>query len=74
VAFLSLGDTMTTATLVGEITSPDLNVPTTVAWSGENLYAVNARFGTPATPDTEYWITPLPLEPADVSASASPNG
>ena len=40
--------------------SASLDVPTTVAWVAGRLYAVNARFGTPVTPDTEYWITRLP--------------
>jgi sugar lactone lactonase YvrE len=39
------------------ITSGDFAVPTTIARFGNSLYAVNARFGTPPTPDTDYWIT-----------------
>jgi hypothetical protein len=31
-------------------------VPTTVAPFGPFLYAVNARFGTPPTPDTDYTV------------------
>jgi hypothetical protein len=42
------------------IASEDLDVPTTVAFAGGSLWAANARFGTPVTPDTEYWITRLP--------------
>jgi outer membrane protein assembly factor BamB len=42
------------------ITDAGLAVPTTVAFAGGRLWAVNARFGTPVTPDTEYWITRLP--------------
>jgi hypothetical protein len=42
------------------LTSSDLAVPTTVAFAGGSLWAVNARFGTPVTPDTEYWVTRLP--------------
>jgi hypothetical protein len=34
-------------------------VPTTIAEQGSRLYAVNARFGTPATPTTDYWVTRL---------------
>lgn len=44
----------------GTITSDDVDVPTTIAFAGGQLWAVNARFGTPVTPDTEYWITRLP--------------
>lgn len=36
------------------ITNPNFDVPTTVTSFGPYLYAVNARFGTPVTPDTEY--------------------
>jgi sugar lactone lactonase YvrE len=39
------------------ITSPDFDVPTTIARQARDLYAVNARFGTAPTPDTQYWIT-----------------
>jgi hypothetical protein len=34
-------------------------VPTTLALFGSRLYAVNARFGTPPTPTTEYSIVQL---------------
>jgi hypothetical protein len=34
-------------------------VPTTIAEFGQRLYAVNARFGTPVTPTTPYWVTQL---------------
>ncbi|HEV2786229.1 MAG TPA: hypothetical protein VGV67_07580 [Solirubrobacteraceae bacterium] len=43
--------------LVRTISSGDFAVPTTIARFGNSLYAVNARFGTPPTPDTDYWIT-----------------
>lgn len=64
VAVLRLGAHLTTATLLHEITAPDdLDVPTTAALEAGRLWAVNARFGTPPTPDTEYWITRLPTHP-----------
>ncbi|TAK01460.1 MAG: superoxide dismutase [Chloroflexota bacterium] len=44
----------------GRIPSDDLDVPTTVAFAAGRLWVANARFGTPVTPDTEYWITGLP--------------
>lgn len=37
---------------VNRISNAGLDVPTTVADLGNRLYAVNARFGTPATPTT----------------------
>jgi sugar lactone lactonase YvrE len=40
--------------VVATITDPDFDVPTTIARSGLTLWAVNARFSTPPTPDTEY--------------------
>lgn len=43
--------------VVERFTDDDFDVPTTLARMGDTLYAVNARFGTPVTPDTEYWIT-----------------
>ena len=54
-------------TPVGEIGESDLpaggdfDVPTTVAFAGGSLWAVNARFTTPPTPDTPYWITRVPI-------------
>jgi hypothetical protein len=42
-------------------TDLDLDVPTTIDFAGGRLWAANARFNTPPTPDTEYWITQVPL-------------
>jgi hypothetical protein len=42
--------------VVGIITDPAFDVPTTIAEFGAYLYAVNARFGTPPTPDTSYTV------------------
>jgi len=60
VAEFKLGPQLTAALLVDEHTSSGFSVPTTAAWVAGSLYAVNARFGTPVTPDTEYWITRVP--------------
>jgi sugar lactone lactonase YvrE len=43
--------------VVDTITDPDFDVPTTIDDRGNRLYVVNARFTTPPTPDTDYWIT-----------------
>ncbi|KAA1419855.1 superoxide dismutase [Mumia zhuanghuii] len=43
--------------LVDVITDPGFDVPTTVAAFGKWLYLPNARFTTPPTPDTPYWVT-----------------
>lgn len=46
--------------LVSTLTDPDFDVPTTVARQGSRLYAVNARFGTPPGPTTEYDVVRFP--------------
>jgi streptogramin lyase len=63
VAVFKLRNGLRSARQVGTITSPNLDVPTTVAFQAGRLWAVNARFNTPPTPDTEYWITRLPARP-----------
>ena len=60
VALFRLGAHLRSARLVRTLTSPGLDVPTTVAFRAGRLWAVNARFSTPATPTTPYWITRLP--------------
>ena len=50
-----------TLVLAGVITNPGFNIPTTVAFAGGSLWVVNARFTTPPTPDTAYWITRIPI-------------
>ena len=40
---------------------PDgVDVPTTLAFGAGRLWVANARFSTPPTPDTTYWITRIP--------------
>ena len=56
---LELDEGATSATLVAELADDGFDVPTTVALLDGDLWAVNARFGTDATADTEYWITRL---------------
>lgn len=58
-----LGERLAAARLRGTITSPGLDVPTTIAFQAGRLWAVNARFSTPVTPTTPYWITRLPARP-----------
>jgi sugar lactone lactonase YvrE len=57
IAVLELNHTGTKGEVVGELTSPDFDVPTTAAAFGDRLYLPNARFTTPPTPTTEYWVT-----------------
>jgi hypothetical protein len=56
VADIAVSADLTTGTVVGYLTSPDFDVPTTVARFGGSLYLVNAKFGTPMIPSTPYEI------------------
>jgi hypothetical protein len=51
VAVVRLRQDLSSGTITGHLTDPDLDVPTTIAEFGRALYAVNARFGVtdPAT-------------------------
>lgn len=63
IAVLRLSRTGLSGSLVRTITADDLgagasfDIPTTVAKFGANLYLPNARFTTPPTPTTDYWVT-----------------
>jgi sugar lactone lactonase YvrE len=56
IAVVELSPGFTSGVVIDTITDEDFRVPTTVASFGRYLYAVNARFGTPPTPETEYEI------------------
>jgi sugar lactone lactonase YvrE len=56
VAVIRLDPAGTSGELVGGITHPAFQVPTTIARFGSGLYLPNARFDTPATPDTAYSV------------------
>lgn len=56
IAVIKLSADLTSGTITELITDSDFRVPTTIARFGNSLYAVNARFGTPPTPDTEYEV------------------
>ena len=58
VEVFALGPGLTSATLQRTLTG-STDVPTTIAWVAGATYAVNARFNTPPTPTTPYWITRL---------------
>jgi sugar lactone lactonase YvrE len=60
IAVIELEPDLTSGEIVDIITSPLFRVPTTIARFGASLYAVNARFGTPPTPDTEYEVVRVP--------------
>jgi sugar lactone lactonase YvrE len=54
IAVVRLDHDLDEGEVTGHLTDPDLDIPTTIAKAGGFLWAVNARFTTPATPDTEY--------------------
>jgi len=60
IAVVKLDSDLTAGTVVDTITSPLFDIPTTIARFGDALYAVNARFGTEVTPDTEYSVVRVP--------------
>jgi sugar lactone lactonase YvrE len=57
VAVITLDANGTSGELRDVLTSEGFDVPTTVAAFGNSLYLPNARFTTPPTPDTPYWVT-----------------
>jgi sugar lactone lactonase YvrE len=57
IAVLDLNQSGSKGRLVKELTSADFDVPTTAAFYGSRIYLPNARFSTPPTPATEYWVT-----------------
>jgi hypothetical protein len=52
IAVFKLAPDLSSATLVDTITSPNFDVPTTIAAHGSALYVVNARFGAVPAPTT----------------------
>jgi sugar lactone lactonase YvrE len=56
IAVIRLDHRLSSGTVTGYLTDPDFDVPTTIAEFGKRLYAVNARFTTPPTPNTPYWV------------------
>jgi sugar lactone lactonase YvrE len=56
VAVIDLSPDFATGTVRTRITNPSFDVPTTLTAAGTSLYAVNARFGVPVTPDTPYSV------------------
>ena len=54
IAVIELNSDLTAGEVLETLTDPGFQVPTTIARHGNSLYAVNARFGVPPSPDTEY--------------------
>ena len=63
ITVVRLGPQLASGVVLGEITDPGLDVPTTATVAAGRLWAVNARFGTAPGSTTDYWITQLPLRP-----------
>jgi hypothetical protein len=61
VVALDLNRRLTSAVRLTTLTRSGLDVPTTAAVARHALWTVNARFNTPPTATTRYWITRLPL-------------
>jgi sugar lactone lactonase YvrE len=56
-AVITLSDDLTSGTVDARVPLSDVSVPTTIDRFFDRLYVVNARFGQPMTPDTQYWVT-----------------
>jgi hypothetical protein len=59
VAVIKLQRDLSSGTITGHLTDPDLDVPTTIAEFGKALYAVNARFGVPSPATQPYSVVRL---------------
>jgi hypothetical protein len=56
IAEIKLAPGLSSGELVGELTNPNLDIPTTLDRFGDSLYVVNARFTSGASPDLTYTI------------------
>jgi sugar lactone lactonase YvrE len=56
IAVVALGKNLTSGRVTRTITNSGFDVPTTIDRHGTRIYAVNARFGTPAGPSTTYSV------------------
>ena len=56
IAVVRLSGSLERGRVVAELTDPDFDVPTTIAFQAGRLYAVNARFGNPDPANARYDI------------------
>jgi hypothetical protein len=63
VTLISLGARLDSGVVLGDLTDPSLDIPSTATVAAGRLWAVNLRFTTPPEASTPYWITQLPLRP-----------
>lgn len=59
-AVVALSPDLSSGEVVTRVSDVGFDVPTTLDRFGSRLYAVNARFNTPPTGATAYWVTGLP--------------
>jgi DNA-binding beta-propeller fold protein YncE len=59
IAVIKLSADLTQGVVVERVTNTAFRVPTTIAEHGNRLYAVNARFGTPVEPGTDYDVVQI---------------
>jgi sugar lactone lactonase YvrE len=57
VAVVTLDRDLESGAVVQRFDDPSFDVPTTIAFADGWFYVTNARFGTPVTPETRYWVT-----------------
>jgi pimeloyl-ACP methyl ester carboxylesterase len=60
--------------VLGHLTDPSLDIPSTATVAAGRLWAVNLRFTTSVEPSTPYWITQLPLRPSAPDAAHDTEG
>lgn len=65
IAVIRMNYRFTEGTIVDTLTNPLFRVPTTIGRFRDALYAVNARFGTEPTPETDYDVVRVPLGTGD---------
>jgi hypothetical protein len=63
VTVISLGAGLGSGVVLGDLTDPSLDIPSTATVAAGRLWVVNLRFTTAPEPTTPYWITQLPLRP-----------
>jgi hypothetical protein len=63
VTVISVGAGLGSGVVLGDLTDPSLDIPSTATVAAGRVWAVNLRFTTPPEPTTPYWITQLPLRP-----------
>jgi sugar lactone lactonase YvrE len=61
IVVVELADDLASGVVIDRLTSPNFNVPTTIAAFGDALYAVNAKFGAPNPGAIPYEIVRVPL-------------